>query len=520
VILLQALHYFPLAIVQAGAFISKYQDLDSYLALYTKNQVRLLSEKPAQSHDRYAWTVYTTWQMSFNQLTQLAAMFLRYCSFLHHNGISEHLFSYASKYRFRSNGPSKEELQEPLEFLSHFLGPTGEWDSSQFSNMTNEVQAYSLISLDAEKKLFSIHPLVHAWSQTTVCNPGKCMSIMGSILGMALSERPRHDIQLGNLAICPHVEFAVQMDAEVALVFRKKYGLIFWEAGKYKQYEKMLEKVLEEQKQLLGHSHSDTLLTMGDLAWTYIDLEEHQKAKELNLTVLEKQKQILGDNHQDTLRTMHNLATTYLQLGEHQKAEELFVFVLDKQKQFLGDNYPDTLNTLGNLANTYACLGEHQKAKELEVTILEKWKQLLGDNHPYTLRSIGNLARTYSSLREHQKAKELNLIVLEKRKQLLGDNHPNTLHTMGSLAKTYSNLGEHQKAKDLKVTVVEKQKQVLGVDHPNTLRTMGTLARTYSDLGENQKAKELYVFVLEKQKQLLGDNHSHTLRTMRNLARC
>ncbi|KAJ7300428.1 P-loop containing nucleoside triphosphate hydrolase protein [Mycena albidolilacea] len=466
--IVKALHYLPLAIVQAGSFISKSQDLDGYLTLYTTNQARLLSEMPAQTHDHYARTVYTTWQMSFDRLTQPAAMFLQYCSFLHHNGISEQIFIYASGYTFPSYGPSKEDLREPLEFLSHFLGPSGEWDSLQFSNMTNEVQAYSLISIDAEKKLFSIHPLVHAWSQTTG-NPEKYLSNMGSILGMALSARPLYDIQLGSLAICPHVELALQMDAEIALGFKEQYGVILWEAGKYKQYEKLLEGVLEKQKQVLGDNHPDTLCTISNLAMTYTDLGEHQKAKEPNLTVLEKLKQVLGDNH------------------------------------------PDTLGTMSNLARTYSCLGEHQKAKELNLTVLEKWKQVLGDNHLQTLHTMGNLARTYSDLGEHQKAKELDLTVLEKQKQVLGDNHPDTLRTMGSLASTYSDLGEHQKAKELNLTVLEKQKQVLGNNHPHTLLTMGNLAWTYSCLGEHQKAKELKATALEKQNQFPLPTHSPSL---------
>ncbi|KAF8208034.1 P-loop containing nucleoside triphosphate hydrolase protein, partial [Mycena galopus ATCC 62051] len=188
--IVKALHYLPLAIVQAGGFISKSQDLENYLALYTKNQAQLLRERPAQSYDHYAWTVYTTWQISFNQLEPLAAMFLQHCAFLHYTGISEEIFSYASKYGFPSNGPSREELQAPLGFLSQFLGPTGEWDSLQFLQVTNEVQAYSLINFDAEKKLFSIHPLVHSWSQETVRNPERYISTIGSILGMAISERP------------------------------------------------------------------------------------------------------------------------------------------------------------------------------------------------------------------------------------------------------------------------------------------------------------------------------------------
>ncbi|KAF8130025.1 hypothetical protein K438DRAFT_1695364 [Mycena galopus ATCC 62051] len=558
--IVKALHYLPLAIVQAGAFISKSQDLDNYLALYTKNQAQLLSGKPAQSHDHYAWTVYTTWQMSFDRLTPLAATFLQHCSFLHYTGISEEIFSYASKYSFPSNGPSREELHMPLEFLSQFLEPTGEWDSLQFLHVTKEIQAYSLINFDAEKKHFSINPLVHAWCRTTVCNPERYMSTMGSILGMAISERPEQSIQLASVVLYPHVELATQMDAKVALVFRHQYILIFAEAGKYKQPEKLLEEVLEKQMQLLGDNHSDTLLVMGNLARTYSDLGEHQKAEELTVIVLEKQKQLLGDdhphtllimgnlantyshlgeyqkakelnfivlekrkqllggNHPGTLLTMGNLARTYLRLGEHQKAEELLVIALVKQKQILGDNHPDTLYTMGNLATAYSHLGEHQKAEELNVIVLEKRKQLLGDNHPYTLRTMSNLARTYSDLGEHQKAEELNVIVLEKRKQPLGDNHPDTLFAISTLASTYSDRGKHQKAKGLTFTLLEKRKQLLGENHPETLRTICNLATTYLHLGEHQNAEEVNVFALEKQKQILGDNHPDTLHTMGNLA--
>ncbi|KAJ7713489.1 P-loop containing nucleoside triphosphate hydrolase protein [Mycena metata] len=293
--IVKSLHHLPLAIVQAGAFISKSRNLDGYLALYAKSQARLLSEKPTQSHDHYAWTVYTTWQMSFDRLTPPAAMFLQHCSFLHYNGISEEIFSYASKYQFHSKHPSAEELQRPLEFLSHFVEPTGEWDSLQFLDATNEVQSYSLISFDAEKKLFFIHPLVHSWSRGTIQDPKGYMFTMGSILGMAISERPRWDMQLTSLLLYPHVELAVQMNTKVASVFKLQYAIIFWEGGRYKQAVKLEEEVLEEQKQVLGGSHRDTLLTMVNLANSYSHLGEYQKAKELKVIVLEKWKQVLGE---------------------------------------------------------------------------------------------------------------------------------------------------------------------------------------------------------------------------------
>ncbi|KAJ7848221.1 hypothetical protein B0H13DRAFT_1645682, partial [Mycena leptocephala] len=158
--IVKVLHYLPLAIIQGGAFVSKSEDLDSYLALYEKNRSRLLKQKPAQSHDNYSWTVYTTWQISFDQLSQPAATFLQLCSLLHHQGISEQTFQDAATYKFGASSPSREELHMPLEFLSQFLGPDGVWDSFCFIDMTNEVRAYSLINFHPEKKMFSIHPLV------------------------------------------------------------------------------------------------------------------------------------------------------------------------------------------------------------------------------------------------------------------------------------------------------------------------------------------------------------------------
>jgi hypothetical protein len=40
------------------------------LGLYKQHQAQLLSKKPAQLHDDYGGTVYTTWQISFDRLSE------------------------------------------------------------------------------------------------------------------------------------------------------------------------------------------------------------------------------------------------------------------------------------------------------------------------------------------------------------------------------------------------------------------------------------------------------------------
>ncbi|KAJ7063881.1 P-loop containing nucleoside triphosphate hydrolase protein, partial [Mycena amicta] len=95
-LVVKELCYLPLGIVQAGAYISKTQNLAGYLPLYSLHKAKLLSQKPAQSHDNYHWTVYTTWQMSFEKLSPLAAELLQVSSCLYREGISEDIFADAS----------------------------------------------------------------------------------------------------------------------------------------------------------------------------------------------------------------------------------------------------------------------------------------------------------------------------------------------------------------------------------------------------------------------------------------
>ncbi|KAJ7875955.1 P-loop containing nucleoside triphosphate hydrolase protein [Mycena leptocephala] len=249
----------PLAIVQAGAFILQSGALGSYLDIYMKNRAQLLREKPAQSHDSYAWTVYTTWQMSFDKLSPLAAMFLQLCSFLHWDGISEEIFSRAVRYEFQLAIPSREELQRPLEFLAQFLEPASEWDTFCFLKVTNEIKAYSLMTFDPNRKMFSIHPLVHSWSQTTITDLQSCHFIMAAIMGMSIAEIPSEHQQLTSLRLISHIDSLRHGNQQVVVDFGAQYGMIYFHAGRSEEAKELDLAVLEWRKQVLGDAHPDSL---------------------------------------------------------------------------------------------------------------------------------------------------------------------------------------------------------------------------------------------------------------------
>ncbi|KAJ6456940.1 P-loop containing nucleoside triphosphate hydrolase protein, partial [Mycena sanguinolenta] len=479
--IVKALCYFPLAIVQAGAFISESEALGTYLDLFLRNRTQLLKRRQTQTHDNYAWAVYTTWEMSFKKLSKQAAMFLQLCSFLHQDDISEDIFVRAANYIIKSNNQTQNQSSshkemKPEEFLSYFSGPTGDWNSLQFSDLTNEIKAYSLINYNTERNSFSIHPLVHSWSRTTLADPELCHSCMKDILGMSIAEIPEYDLLLSSLRLVSHVSSLMQVISELTTNFQLQYANIYYHVGQY------------------------------------------TKAEELQIGEVESCRQGLGDNHLNTLQAMHNLAMTHDGSGRFKEAKQLYVVVLEKRKELLGNDHSDTLHTMHNLATSYDSLGQLEEAKKLKIEVLEKRRKLLGDDHLQTLNTMHNLAVSYDNLGQFEEAKKLIIEVLEKRRKLLGDAHLDTLNTMHSLAMSYDNLGQFEEAEKLKVVVLEKRRKLLGDDHPDTLYAMNNLAVTHNNLGRFEEAQKLYVVVLQKRRRLLGDGHQDTLHTMKYLA--
>ncbi|KAJ7463359.1 hypothetical protein FB451DRAFT_1180451 [Mycena latifolia] len=514
--IVKVLWYMPLAIIQAGAFISKSGNLGSYLELYHHNKTRLLTERPGQTHDNYMWTVYTTWQISFEQLSQEAQTFLKLCSFLHYQGISQDIFKNATDYRFEPSSSSKEELKMALSVLSHFLGASGVWDPFCFVDVMNELRAYSLINFDSEKNMLSIHPLVHEWTRSTLSDEiyRQCRA---AIAGMSLAALSEQDLNVASQWMLPNIDFLMKSSLNGLPDFTHQYGKVYMFAGNAEKAKELQTIVVEKRQNLLGQDHPDTLDAMYWLAWAYEDLGLWKEAEEVLIVVLETRRQILGDDHPNTLNAMVSLAVVYGRQGKFREGEKLEIVLLQKRRSVLDDNQPDTLSTMGDLAGLYHSLGQFRKAEELEVQVLMKQKDILGDDHPETLNTQNNLASTYQSQGELNKAEELAIAVLEKACKILGDSHPTTLMSMANLSFTYYKLGKFTKAELLALSVLEKRRNILGDSHPSTLVSMANLGLLYNGLGRLQEAEEIEVLVLKKRRDLLGDSHPDTLRTMSNL---
>ncbi|KAH8833306.1 hypothetical protein DL96DRAFT_720121 [Flagelloscypha sp. PMI_526] len=517
--IVQELGCLALAVNQARAFLAKrICNLDDYLHLYQENHRALLAEKTVQSSDNYKYSVYTTWTISFNQLSGEAALFLRLLSFMHHRSIPTTLFE-AAHHRLVERADYYQDAVPALAdyFLQSFRGQSG-WDTFRFHKVVGEALSFSLLQSDPTNRVFHLHPLVQKWMQDqSEGDPGVAQA-MKAIISLATPLGESEAEYTFRRGLLPHLHVAQDFILQLHHTLLYSLWRIHYNSGFFVESFKIAEIEFRGFKGCLGAEHPDTLTSMHNLAQTYSYLGRHSEALELKEQVVELTKQILGHEHPHTLSSMHILAQTYSDLGLHSLALGLQEHVFELRKRILGLEHPHTLSGMHDLAQTYSYLGRHSEALELKEQVVELTKRILGHEHPHTLSSMHILAQTYSDLGQHSEALRLQEQVVELRKRISGPEHPHTLSSMHYLAQTCSDLGRHSEALALKEQVVGLRNRILGPEHPHTLSSMHNLARTYSDLGQHSEALKLKEQVVKLRKRISGPEHPDMLSSMHNLA--
>ena len=440
--MIKELHYFALAVAQAGSFIHCCPlSLSEYRELYQRERNNLLQNEETQGRDPYELAVFSTWRLSYEKLEGPARSLLQICSFLHHEGISEDMFQKAALSKLRLNN---SKLQDDVTKLLNQLGKKNSgWSSWNFKQVTRRLGSYSLIEYDTQNRTYSIHPLVYHWSGTTMeGNRRDMQKIILTIIGLSVSYTFTEEDYKYRRTLLKHAinSMASFKPEDIDLLIAAHIGLIYFEQGCWKEAEALGVAVMEKKKQVLGDDHPDTLLSMANLACTYGNQGQLKDAEALEVVVLEKRKRMQGDDHPATLMSMANLACTYSGLGQLKDAEALQMVVLGKSKRVLGDDHPNTITSMANLACIYSDQGQLKDAEALQVMVLEKRKRVLGDDNLDTITSMANLASTYFNQGRLDDAEALDVGVLEKKRRVLGDDHPHTLIAKENYADRYGEL--------------------------------------------------------------------------------
>ncbi|KAF5855336.1 hypothetical protein ETB97_009428 [Aspergillus alliaceus] len=289
--------------------------------------------------------------------------------------------------------------------------------------------------------------------------------------------------------------------------------------GRYKEAEKALKTVADNNKIMFGNESFITLGNIGALAHAHLNQGQWSKAEELTVQVLESQKKLLGVEHQCTLNSMFTLITIYLEQERWAQAEKLELQAMEGYQKVLGEEHPETLTCKGSLASIYYNKGKWNQARRLRVQIMKGHRKTLGVEHPITLTSTNNLAHLYMLIGLLRKAERLQVQTTEIAEKVLGAEHPDTLDFKSVLAAIYCQRGRLKDAEKLQIQILKSYQEVLGPEHPDVAYGMGQLAYTWRKMGRYAEATELLDKCIQLQSKVLVANHSETLRHGRKLRR-
>jgi MinD-like ATPase involved in chromosome partitioning or flagellar assembly len=593
----EALGNLPLAIAIAGAWLAETGfKVSDYLAQVEGGASRALSIKqPAD----YPQPVSETWKLSLDRLRErspAAVRLLELCSVMGPRIALDLLYSAATVEVLKPFDPA---LSDPMVM----------------GRVVNEINRLALLKLDTTTRRITVHQLVQAVVRERMA-PEEIASARLDVQHILAAARPagdadnpatwdpfrliwphleqsgavnsgeedvrrllidrvrylglRHDLDRGRaeaaqvedawesmLAGAPEAEAKVLRMQLLQLRFN--LANILREQARFDEARALDEKVLGEQRELLGPDHPHTLMTAGSLAADLNALGRYHEALAMDETTHPQWLELYGANHHRTLAAANNLAVSYRLTGNIAKAQQMDEETLVRRREILGPLHPWTLSSASGLARDLLELGRYAEAVEqtranlqsaieaLEADSLEALnaQALLG----ISLRSAGEpgaaelqfldassgLDKSYGrsstdalacrlshainqlSLQRPAEAEAAIRDVLAVYDQRLGRSHPHTLACQVNLANALSAQGRHAPALEMARSAAEDLQEILGQSHPYTLAAMMLLGAVLSEQGRLREAQEVEAETLKHTERSLGEEHPDTLRCRANL---
>lgn len=129
--------------------------------------------------------------------------------------------------------------------------------------------------------------------------------------------------------------------------------------------------ILQLHEKNLGNNHKETTDAKDALAYSYLYLSSHDKARTLNEQILSWRHECLGSTHVDTIRSIECLGISHAYLGDHAKAEAAYLDALDRQDS------PSRSNGDGH-ENPFVAVVDPRLSDNLQISLYhqEKWEDL------------------------------------------------------------------------------------------------------------------------------------------------
>ncbi|KAL7276091.1 hypothetical protein RUND412_000939 [Rhizina undulata] len=438
--IVEVLGQLPLALDQAGAYISYLRiSFSVYRERIRKGLKDLFNKKlPGRDLSSAKASILTTWELSFQELSEDARHLLHLCSFLSNEDIPEELFR-----RGQSAVPWME-------------------DENRLNDAIGNLFAFSLIQRKDSSDSLWMHPLVHSWTYERASSTLQrqyaedAMTLVASAINNDQYTRTFDDWIferriLSHLNVCQeHVSTYITGSdsikvAEAASAIASAYRHLAY----YTQAEELYQVALAGFEKELRKDHTATLDTVQNLAIVFDNRGQYDKALECYQKVLAEKEKGLGKDHISTLDVVHNMAIVFHNQGRYDEALQWCQRALAGCEKALGKDHPSTLDTVYHMAIVFHNQGRYDEALQWYQRALAGFEKALGKDHPSTLNTVDNMAMVFDKQERYAESLEWSKKALAGYEKALGKDHPLTLNTVDNMAITLRNMERYDEAEQL-----------------------------------------------------------------------
>lgn len=467
----------PLALAQASAYIKKMKEHDGgtikdYLILYQKIKSKLLSENMLPTSDKHN-CVALTWNITLKNMQEKfpdAVELLYFSCFFHHENIPQYIL------RFLFN----EENEDLLTF--------------KCSKAKSVAEEYSMITMNTEKKSFSLHCLVQETIKMQFLKEGKLLEYLRKSIDYLLKAYP----------------YGEEKDQNSDIKLKRKL---------LRHFEEILKNLDENSEKLDLEKDRERLeIILNYLSSAYSSLGNAQRQKELLERALIIEEDHYGKDDYRVAITLGNLGTACGLLGDLQKSKDLLERTLTINENHYGKNHYMSASTLINLSNVYGQLGDMKKKKELLECALPIFEKHYGKDHCQIAIVLGSLGATWGFLGDVKKSKEFLECALHIFEKHYGNDHYKVAATLTNLGNVYGLSGNQHKKKELLKRALPIFEKHYGKDHYRVSIVLANLGDAYGSLDDVQKQKKILERALPIFEEYYGKNHQTPMKTKSILA--
>lgn len=414
----------PLALEQAASYMDEMTlSLEVYLKKFRAKGLALMNSISARpTLGEYAQTIYTTWQLSFDQAmaeNPMACVLLNLMSFLEPDDIPRSLL---------------------WEWRARWLNEEMDWarrlpDEDAYDLALTTLHRFALIRLEKEKDSLSIHRLV----------------------GAVTRDRLGEEGQQRYLAL-------------VLAVMRQAYDIEFHDMAARPDARRLHHHVLNIAR--MGEHFGVDLIRVNFLynrcALFWVSQAAYGLARELFEHALSLAETIHGPEHPNVAPTLNNLGLMLHEQGDLTGAREIFERTLAIGEKYLDPDHPTIAIRLNNLGSVLRKQGNLSEARELIKRALEIGDKSLDPDHPEMAKWLNNMGMVLLDSGELLEARQHLERALRIRIKILGSEHPEVALCLSNMALVLKDQGDIAGARDNYVrSLTILRASNLPPDHPH-----------------------------------------------------